>query len=389
MIIPILRRSIIAAVFIFRLVVPVADAAMDEFGNSRIDDEFGNYEYLGVRLNADEGDPLTLDIRMDGHVHVFTCPEPCDAPASVNRFVERHLSGVDNVDEVERQIWWQYAIKEYLLAIRDSRDSSARVHRRSDRTNVWFETNTFHLPGHLLRWIKAPGFLTSHPLRVLEIGSYEGGSATWFQRHLLHHPESRLVCIDPWQGWTRDGVLQRFKANIALYPHAEKVTAIQAEAIEGLALLIANGAPKFDFIYIDGDHTAAALLVDVSLSWHLLRVGGLMLLDDYLWTDRSGSGAGIAQDALQRNGTATALSLAFDGTVGAAENEKCDIHLAGIRATARHAIDVVLASIPGTGFEVLHCGYQLLLHKLSDSGSTASALGSSARRPRVVMGDAP
>merc|ERR1711865_1160962 len=117
MIIPILRRPIIAVVFIFSLVVP---------GYSRIDDEFGNYEYLGVRLNADEGDPLTLDIRMDGHVHLFTCPEPCDAPASVNRFVERHLSGVNNVDEVERQIWWQYAIKEYLLAVRDYRDSSAR-----------------------------------------------------------------------------------------------------------------------------------------------------------------------------------------------------------------------------------------------------------------------
>jgi predicted O-methyltransferase YrrM len=45
--------------------------------------------------------------------------------------------------------------------------------------------------------------------------------------------------------------LERFKANIASYPNSEKVTAIQAEAIEGLSMLIAKGTPKFDFIYID------------------------------------------------------------------------------------------------------------------------------------------
>ena len=207
-------------------------------------------DWGGVQLNADEGGPLTINVSIDGLTHIFTCREPCDAPESVRDFVERSFSStiMMDVDSISRQIWRHYAIKEYLLTLRDGYARGA-----ANRTNIWFEKNTIHLPGHLVRWMEAdgnPGFITSHPFRILEIGSYEGGSTTWFQRHLLHHPGSCLVCIDPWQGWTK-GVLERFKANIASYPNSEKVTAIQAEAIEGLSMLIAKGTPKFDFIYID------------------------------------------------------------------------------------------------------------------------------------------
>lgn len=44
--------------------------------------------------------------------------------------------------------------------------------------------------------------LPTHVLLHLakQIGSFEGGSALWFAQHLLKHPESRMVCLDTWEG---------------------------------------------------------------------------------------------------------------------------------------------------------------------------------------------
>ena len=39
------------------------------------------------------------------------------------------------------------------------------------------------------------------------------------------------------------------------------------------------------FIYIDGCHLASVVLQDASLSWHLLKAGGLMIFDDYEYRD--------------------------------------------------------------------------------------------------------
>ena len=40
---------------------------------------------------------------------------------------------------------------------------------------------------------------------------------------------------------------------------------------------------KFDFIYIDGSHQAADVLSDAVNAFKLLRPGGIMCFDDYLW----------------------------------------------------------------------------------------------------------
>ena len=48
--------------------------------------------------------------------------------------------------------------------------------------------------------------------------------------------------------------------------------------------MIATGEAPFDLIYIDGSHTAADVLTDAVLAFQLLRVGGVMIFDDYLWS---------------------------------------------------------------------------------------------------------
>jgi predicted O-methyltransferase YrrM len=45
--------------------------------------------------------------------------------------------------------------------------------------------------------------------------------------------------------------------------------------------------PIFDFIYIDGDHSASAVLEDAVLAFAHLKKGGIMIFDDYEWTGMS------------------------------------------------------------------------------------------------------
>ena len=54
-----------------------------------------------------------------------------------------------------------------------------------------------------------------------------------------------------------------------------------------LARAISSGY-QFDFIYIDGSHTAPDVMTDACMAFGLLKKGGIMLFDDYLWGDVPG-----------------------------------------------------------------------------------------------------
>jgi predicted O-methyltransferase YrrM len=41
---------------------------------------------------------------------------------------------------------------------------------------------------------------------------------------------------------------------------------------------------EYDFIYIDGDHTAAGVMKDAVDADRHLKVGGIMAFDDYTWS---------------------------------------------------------------------------------------------------------
>ncbi|PZO55779.1 MAG: hypothetical protein DCF16_01505 [Alphaproteobacteria bacterium] len=40
---------------------------------------------------------------------------------------------------------------------------------------------------------------------------------------------------------------------------------------------------RYDIAYVDGSHQAPDVLIDSVLAFKLLRVGGIMVFDDYLW----------------------------------------------------------------------------------------------------------
>lgn len=127
---------------------------------------------------------------------------------------------------------------------------------------------------------------------VVEIGSFEGRASLWMLDTLLRHPESRLHCLDTFEGggehWAEqvDGLWDRFRANLASAgPEAgAKVEVHRGPSAEGLLALLARGGAGADFVYIDGSHEAPDVLADLVLAWRLLAPGGVAICDDYLWT---------------------------------------------------------------------------------------------------------
>lgn len=149
-------------------------------------------------------------------------------------------------------------------------------------------TADFH-SGHADTWAKIMAPMRGLPVSVLEVGSYEGCSATWLLENVLDHPESRITCVDSFVGVAQHNtddpnmasqtLLQRFQANMA--PWGDKVRLLQGDSKSVLKKL--PESEYFDMIYIDGDHTAAGVLADAVLAWPHLKYGGLMIFDDYLW----------------------------------------------------------------------------------------------------------
>jgi predicted O-methyltransferase YrrM len=125
------------------------------------------------------------------------------------------------------------------------------------------------------------------PRVVVEVGAYEGRSSIWIAENLLTTPDSRLYCIDIWDLEGHEGAAERwarFRANIAELPNADQVRAVRARSDDALADMRAQGL-RADFVYIDGSHAAPQVLSDLVLAFGLLKRGGLIICDDYLWVD--------------------------------------------------------------------------------------------------------
>ena len=122
------------------------------------------------------------------------------------------------------------------------------------------------------------------PLTAVEVGSFEGSSAIWMMNNMLLSPESRLYCIDPWAFTEGQETYERFLANIAELPNRAQVEPIRDWSHNGLRDLIHRGV-QADLLYVDGDHHAPGVLRDLVVGFDLVKVGGLIICDDYLWDD--------------------------------------------------------------------------------------------------------
>lgn len=174
-----------------------------------------------------------------------------------------------------------------------------RQDRRFSFPNNWFSAHEKNWNELLLPWAKNRG-----PLRVLEVGSYDGQSACWLLQSLLADPRSRLTCVDMWQQRSGDRVFeedmeqvfQRFQRNCRATGRWDQVRVLRGDS---RSMLQSLAGEQFDLIYIDGDHSEEGVRRDSLLCLPLLAAGGLVLWDDYNWCESVRDGVNRACSELQ------------------------------------------------------------------------------------------
>jgi len=153
-------------------------------------------------------------------------------------------------------------------------------------TNTWFDQTARHHWEQLLPRI--------NPSRVLEIGSFEGRSTCYLIETLSRDKDVEIYSVDPFEGAESKeemcAVEARFRKNTsaAVSEAKNKVDFHFYKGYSDVAMyeMLARGMHGyFDFIYVDGSHTAADVLLDAVLAFKLVRVGGFIGFDDYAWRE--------------------------------------------------------------------------------------------------------
>jgi hypothetical protein len=148
--------------------------------------------------------------------------------------------------------------------------------------------------------------LADKEIKCLQVGAYTGDATKWMVENILKQPHSFLVDVDTWEGsdeavhhnmdWK--DVYKTYTDKNATAIFEQKVVVMQMTSDRYFAGII--NEQIFDFIYVDGDHTAFAVLRDGSNAYDKLKVGGILAFDDYTWSMSKGDfyDPGYAIDAL-------------------------------------------------------------------------------------------
>ena len=112
--------------------------------------------------------------------------------------------------------------------------------------------------------------------RAIEIGTFTGYSALAVASALP--ADGKLICCDKSEEWT--AIARRYWKEAGL---ADRIELRLGPALETLAALATEYGPNsFDFAFIDADKTSYDAYYEACLG--LLRAGGLIALDNMLWS---------------------------------------------------------------------------------------------------------
>lgn len=135
---------------------------------------------------------------------------------------------------------------------------------------------------------------------VVEVGSFVGESAIFMARHLkaraieMNTEPAVILCLDTWYGgidhyqgapekiqmhFGRPDLYYKFMANVITHGCDDMILPVAIDSLNGARLLKAlNIRP--DFIYVDASHEEGDAGRDYEACWDVLKVGGILLVDD-------------------------------------------------------------------------------------------------------------
>ena len=133
---------------------------------------------------------------------------------------------------------------------------------------------------------------------ILEFGCYKGRSTRALADNLSDLQACQIVCVDPWKGpyYSNDGsihginpdVYGEFSHNLAPFIDLGIVLPYPCLSTDFLNRWLTDGLPKFDFIFIDGDHRYETVKHDISLAKRLATKNAIIAGHDYLHSDWPG-----------------------------------------------------------------------------------------------------
>ncbi len=123
-------------------------------------------------------------------------------------------------------------------------------------------------------------------LEILEIGSFEGLSTTYFIDNFLSKPNSKITVVDPFLLHSENDhitildkiQIRNFFFNISKSAYPNKVQYLGLTSDQFFDF----NKNKYNFIYIDGMHTKEQIPKDIINSWESLSKDGIIWMDDYL-----------------------------------------------------------------------------------------------------------
>jgi predicted O-methyltransferase YrrM len=220
-------------------------------------------------------------------------------------------AGVDN-------LWTHYCLGHHLAG-QSQLEAAASAFRACHRLCGWTasEANGYvfthdYFAGHIPTWQRwFDQIIQQRPIRILEVGSWQGGSTLWLLDQVIAERGGSITCVDTWEGSSEHAFLgplglnleELFDANIARSGHGQHVQKHQGRSQDVLPELAGQ---HFDFIYIDGAHEADLVLQDALNAHPLLEPGGFLVFDDLAYTF-----ADAQQNTI--HGINTFLELAGDG----------------------------------------------------------------------------
>jgi glycosyltransferase involved in cell wall biosynthesis/predicted O-methyltransferase YrrM len=194
------------------------------------------------------------------------------------------------IQEAARKFDWEYVIDEWVELIEGAMEMD-RTSATPDTGTGEYEFTSDWFSGSIPVW--EPLLAGLKPARILEIGSFEGRSTCYLIETCSRTKHIQIYCVDTWEGGIEHDknampeVERRFDHNVAIAKrrasHGAVVNKLKKKSVTALAEILSSNEPPFDLIYIDGSHEASDVLTDSIIGFQLLRVGGVMIFDDYLW----------------------------------------------------------------------------------------------------------
>lgn len=194
-------------------------------------------------------------------------------------------AGIDNH-------WTHYAHGHHLAKL-GLVDEAAAAFRCCHASQGWQQSQargyTFthdYFSAHIANWqCWFDEQITQAPIRILEIGSWQGGSTLWLLDQVIGPRGGSITCVGTWEASSEHTLLASlnqssealFDANLARNDLAEHVIKRKGTSADILPSL---EPASFDLIYIDGAHEASFAIQDAINSHNLIAPGGFLLFGD-------------------------------------------------------------------------------------------------------------